>query len=101
MMNNSAVFNISDSLIRNMKRSLVPVSLFVPEGENNNLLFIDGNQKFFRNPVIGFFKNSISLDPISKSNVDLLRSTDKIHQELSTLAVPWHHAILYMNQQET
>jgi tetratricopeptide (TPR) repeat protein len=71
MMNNSRVFHLSDSMIRNYKRSLVPLSLYHPE--NKQIIFIDGNQKFFRNPVIGYFDNSICLDIVTERDVDFNR----------------------------
>jgi tetratricopeptide (TPR) repeat protein len=67
-LDNSPVFNISDSIIRNYKRALVPVSLYNPG--NKKIIFIDGNQKFFRNPVIGYFENSVCLDVIPDRDVD-------------------------------
>jgi len=67
-MNGAVVFSISDSIIRNLKRSLVPVFLFNP-GEGR-ILYIDGNQKFFRNPVISMAKDSVCLDLMSEREVD-------------------------------
>jgi tetratricopeptide (TPR) repeat protein len=67
-MNNTPVFDISDNVIRNYKRSLAPVSLYYPD--NKKILFIDGNQKFFRNPAIGYFENSVCLDILSERDVD-------------------------------
>jgi tetratricopeptide (TPR) repeat protein len=61
-------FHVSDSVVRNLKRSLVPVPLFHPEGKR--ILFIDANQKFFRNPLIGYFENSNCLDVLSDRDVD-------------------------------
>jgi len=67
-MNGRPVFVLSDSEVRNHKRSLVPVVLYHPEGKR--MLFIDGNQRFFRNPVIGYFKYSLCLDELSDRDVD-------------------------------
>ena len=65
---NSPVFHVADSVIRNLKRSLVPVSLF--HKDEKKILFIDSNQKFFRNPVIGYYENSNCLDVLSDRDVD-------------------------------
>ncbi len=67
-MNSQPAFTISDSVVRNHKRALVPVALYNPEG--GKILFIDGNQRFFRNPVIGYFKYSLCLDELSDRDVD-------------------------------
>ncbi len=70
-MNSLPVFAVSDSVVRNLKRSLVPVALYHPVGKK--ILFIDGNQKFFRNPVIGFFKYALCIDMLSDRDVDYNR----------------------------
>lgn len=62
------VFRLTDSVIRNYKRALVPIALYHPE--KDKILFIDGNQRFFRNPVIGYYARSLCLDPLSDRNVD-------------------------------
>ncbi len=67
-MKGKPVFRISDSVIRNYKRALVPIALYHPE--NEKILFIDGNQRFFRNPVIGYYGRSSCLDPLSDRDVD-------------------------------
>ena len=66
----SPIFTAADSTIRNLKRSLAPVSLYYSHDHRDQVLFIDGNQRFFRNPGIGFFKRSICLDPLSDRAVD-------------------------------
>jgi hypothetical protein len=68
IMKGHPVFNLTDSIIRNFKRALVPIALYHPD--NAKILFIDGNQRFFRNPVIGYFEKSSCLDPLSDRNVD-------------------------------
>ena len=68
--NKRTIFNTSDSIIRNLKRSLLPIGLYLTEKDKKKILFIDSNQKFFRNPVIGYFKNSLCLDVIPKSIID-------------------------------
>lgn len=72
LLNSEPVFELSDSIIRNMKRSLVPVYLYLPKN-NSSLLFIDSNQKFFKNPVIGYYKGSVPLDIIPEEYVDFNR----------------------------
>ena len=69
-MNGENVFVLSDSIIRNMKRALVPLSIYQSGKKDMKVLFIDGNQKFFKNPVIGYYKESICLDIIPESIVD-------------------------------
>ncbi len=64
----SPVFRVSDSIIRNLKRAAVPLSLYVDEGQP--VLFIDGNHRFFQNQMIGIYKNVLSLDVLSDENVD-------------------------------
>ncbi len=71
-LNAQPVFELSDSIIRNMKRSLVPISLYLPDGKSR-VLFIDSNQKFFKNPVIGYFKGAAALDIIPEELVDYNR----------------------------
>lgn len=70
-MNGQPVFSVSDSVVRNYKRALVPLALYNPAGKK--ILFIDGNQRFFRNPVIGYFKYSLCLDELSDRDVDYNR----------------------------
>ncbi len=72
-LNRYPVFTITDSIIRNMKRGLVPISLYIQETEHDKVLFVDGNQKFFRNPVIGFFENSRCIDTVPERMVDYQR----------------------------
>ncbi|MCP4131569.1 MAG: tetratricopeptide repeat protein [bacterium] len=71
-MNGSPIFSISDNIIRNMKRSLVPIHLYHND-EKKKILFIDSNQKFFRNPMLANFKDPhlpYSLDTLTDKNVD-------------------------------
>jgi len=59
---NSTIFNLSESSIRNMKRAAAATSLFC--GENAKTLIIDSNQKFFKNPLFGFFTNAVVIDNV-------------------------------------
>jgi len=68
------VFHASDSIIRNLKRSLVPICLYLDEeSPNRQILFIDSTQQFFRNPVIGYYRHSFCLDPLFERNLDYNR----------------------------
>jgi tetratricopeptide (TPR) repeat protein len=67
--NGSTVFRINDSIIRSSKRSLVPLYMHQP-ADTKPVLFIDGNQKFFRNSEIANFENLVCIDPIKSSMVD-------------------------------
>ena len=68
--NDEEVFKISDSIIRNFKRSLVPAALYVKNIKDDRILFIDGNQVFFRNPGISYFKSSLCLNTVPLELVD-------------------------------
>jgi tetratricopeptide (TPR) repeat protein len=66
---NTKIFYASDSTIRNMKRSLLPLYLF-KQNLPGDMLFLDGNQKFFNNKVIGLFEHVSSIDYIPDRAVD-------------------------------
>ena len=66
---NTKIFHASDSTIRNMKRSMLPLYLF-KQNLPGNILFFDGNQKFFHNRVIGIFENVSSIDYIPDRTID-------------------------------
>lgn len=68
MMDRMPVFKITDSVVRNYRRALVPIVLYHPD--NEPILFIDGNRRFFQNPVIGYFNNVACLDEMSDRDVD-------------------------------
>ena len=63
-------FYADDISIRNMKRSIVPVMLYINEGNSKEVLFIDGNRKFFKNPVISMISYANCLDYVPESLVD-------------------------------
>lgn len=69
--NGSAAFKLSDDVIRSLKRSLLPVFMYHPAEEN--ILFIDGNQKFFPNPSIALFANATVADTTPAGAVDFQR----------------------------
>jgi len=64
------VFSVKDSTVRNLKRALAPLSLYYSVNDTSKVLFIDGNQRFFRNPCIGYFTRSLCIDPLSDRNTD-------------------------------
>jgi tetratricopeptide (TPR) repeat protein len=68
-LNGDTVFILNDSVIRNMKRSLVPLALYMDSGKDAAVkkLIIDGYQKFFRNPVAGYFENTVCVDTVPSS----------------------------------
>jgi tetratricopeptide (TPR) repeat protein len=74
--NGRDIFSAGDDSIKNLQRSLVPLVLFAPgsgDGEPG-ILFIDGNQRFFRNPSIGYFPGAVCLDYIPDRSVDFRES---------------------------
>lgn len=66
--NGIEIFSLTDSNIRNLKRSIVPLLLYTQESDR--ILFIDSNQKFFRNPVLANFKSAKVIEPVSNTSVD-------------------------------
>jgi len=58
----STIFNLSESTIRNLKRAAAATSLFCEE--ESRILIVDSNQKFFRNPLFGFYSNAVFIDNI-------------------------------------
>ena len=87
-MSGEPVFVVSDSVVRNLKRALVPIVLHHPE--KKKMLVIDGYQRFFRNPVIGYYKNSTCLDVLTDRDVDYNRLPYSGTQKY----VPDNHSIL-------
>lgn len=55
------LFHADDPSIRNLKRSIVPAMLY-SGNKWDEVLLIDGNQKFFKNPVISLLTNITCLD---------------------------------------
>jgi len=68
-MNGFPVFKMEDSIIRNMKRAFIAIAMH-HEDMQKRILIIDGNQKFFRNPIFAYFRNALCVDPLSEENVD-------------------------------
>lgn len=73
--NGKKIFLSNDYTLKNLQRSLISVLLFNLEssGGVSNTLFIDGNQKFFKNPLLACFKNAKCLDYVPARIVDLQR----------------------------
>ena len=70
-LHNYLIFDNTDSTLRNLKRALVPVYMYASnEDDKKNVLFIDGYQKFFQNPVIGYFKKYKVIDYVPEETVD-------------------------------
>ena len=67
----SSIFFLSESTIRNLKRAVAATSLFCPE--ESKIMIIDSNQKFFRNPLFGFYNNAVIIDNIPSDFVDYNR----------------------------
>ncbi|MFW5770127.1 MAG: tetratricopeptide repeat protein [Spirochaetota bacterium] len=64
------IHNIS---VRNLKRALFPVKLYAMQ-ENSSILFLDGYQKFFKNPVPGVNTEELyCTDYIPDRNIDYQR----------------------------
>lgn len=64
------LFQANDPTIRNIKRAIAPVLLYANNKTWNEALFIDGNRKFFKNPVISLLKNTNCLDYITDRFTD-------------------------------
>jgi tetratricopeptide (TPR) repeat protein len=58
----STIFFLSESTIRNLKRAAAASSLFCEE--NTKMLILDSNQKFFRNPLFGYYTGATCIDNI-------------------------------------
>ncbi|HPS56548.1 MAG TPA: tetratricopeptide repeat protein [Spirochaetota bacterium] len=82
-------FYLSESTIRNHKRAAAATLLFIkPESKG---LIIDSNQKFFRNPLFGIYKNSVCLDNVPERFVDFNRLPESGRQ----LYIPIESEILH------
>ena len=65
------IFKASDSIIKNLKQSIVPLSLYINKNEtSSNILFIDGNQRFYRNPFFILYENFSVLDILTDEIID-------------------------------
>jgi len=63
----STMFYLSESTIRNLKRAAAATSLFCDE--ESKVMIIDSNQKFFRNPIFGFYNNAVVIDTVPYSYI--------------------------------
>ena len=67
IINGKVAFRSSSSVVYGMKKAMIAVFLYHQEDEP--ILILDGNQKFFRNPVISWFKNYEVIDTVPESFV--------------------------------
>lgn len=64
-------FVSNDSTIKNLKRSLVPALIFSNDAQAGTpVLVMDGNSKYFANPLIGYFNNATCIDYVPDSIVE-------------------------------
>ncbi len=64
-------FDTSESTMKNLQRALFPPLMYASiNGREGSTLIIDGNQKFFRNPVIANFKDAKVIDYLPERFVD-------------------------------
>ncbi|MDR3237408.1 MAG: hypothetical protein LBT84_02775, partial [Spirochaetia bacterium] len=71
MINDTIAFRSSDSVVRGLKRAMLAALLY--QQDDSTALILDGNQKFFRNPVISWFKNYELVDTVPARFVDYER----------------------------
>ncbi|MBN2435458.1 MAG: tetratricopeptide repeat protein [Spirochaetes bacterium] len=69
LFNDKRVMKISDQFIRDLRRSVLSLTLFT-DNNRDGVLFIDGNRKFFDNNVYEIFDNGECLDYMLDSQVD-------------------------------
>jgi len=67
----SPIFHVSDSRIQNLKRAAAVAALF--SGNNSEILSIDSNQQFFRNPVFNYFIKFHCLNNVNLKEIDYNR----------------------------
>jgi len=67
------LFDFSECSIRNMKRALFPVYMYSSPIQGSKVLFLDGNQKFFHNPVIAAFNTYKVVDYLPEYKIDFNR----------------------------
>ncbi len=70
--NGRSIFSSRDDTVKNLQRTLVPLALFARATQDgkHRILFIDGNQRFYRNPAIGYLPGAVCLDYIPPRAVD-------------------------------
>ncbi len=62
-------FKLSDSTVKNMVRSYIPI-LMLNEDSQEKVLIVDGNGSFLRNPAIPLFKSSYCIQPLAPAFTD-------------------------------
>ncbi len=63
------IFENNDSAIRNMQRILLPLYLYVKD-DNSSILVINGNHKFYKNPILHLFDQVSVIDYVPERKVD-------------------------------
>lgn len=67
-LNNIPIFKANDGVIRTLKSELIPLYFFAKIDEA--ALYLDGNQRFFRNPIPANFKNLDVLNYVPGKSID-------------------------------
>lgn len=65
----NVIFENNDNAIRNMQRILIPLYLYSKE-DNSAILIINGNQKFYKNPMLNLFEQVSVIDYVPERKVD-------------------------------
>lgn len=63
------IFENNDNAIRNMQRIIIPLYLYAKE-DNSAVLIINGNHKFYKNPMLNFFEQLSVIDYVPERKVD-------------------------------
>lgn len=63
------IFENNDSAIRNMQRILLPLYIYAKD-ENATILVINGNHKFYKNPILNLFEQVSVIDYVPERKVD-------------------------------
>ncbi len=63
------IFENNDNAIRNMQRILIPLYLYAKE-DNSSILIINGNHKFYKNPMLNLFEQVSVIDYVPERKVD-------------------------------
>jgi len=82
--NGIKTYYASNYSIKNLKRSIVPISLFLKD-KSDEILFIDGFQNFYRNPIIGYYKNAVCLNYLPQWLIDDQKLPNSKNQTYITL----------------
>ncbi|MDY6934773.1 MAG: tetratricopeptide repeat protein [Spirochaetota bacterium] len=94
--NGLKIFTASDSIIKNMKRALVLISMYL--NEKDRILFINGYNKFFKNPIIEYYNNPYCLDYIPEGYMGIQQ---KLLSDIETNSAKKSDILLYLKQSES